>query len=154
MATFLTDPTEQLAQVDLIAGAEYATYQIRLLKAVIPFSPPPDLAALILLEADFTGYLAVGQTGPPAAYPDEVQGGISLTVPNSNFTVGPTPTTFNNIYGFWVSFPDPTPTKLVFTCLFSQYVAMQAVGDQLNLQFTLNFFGAGGILVTVNGRLV
>jgi hypothetical protein len=152
MASFVFPPEEQLSEVTLALAANLATYKVRLLQTSVPLSPVPTLATLATNEANFTGYAAVSETVPPVPYPDLVQGGCAWTSPNVNFAVGASPTVGNQIYGFWVEYPDSGPTGLYLVALFNQPVAMIDALDQLNLQFSLNYFGSEGLIVTVNGQ--
>lgn len=152
MSTFVFPPAEQLSEVTEGLAANLATYKIHLLNAVVPLNPIPSLATLLLSEADFTGYAAIAITGPPIPYPDPVQGGVSFTSPNLPFTVGASPTVTNNIYGFWVEYPSTDPTALFLLVLFNAPIQMSDQGDQCNVQFSLNYFGNQGLIVTVNGN--
>ena len=152
MARFVFPPAEQLSEITAALAANLATYKVRLLLSVVPLSPIPSLADLVAAEANFTGYTAVAAAAPPVPFPDVVQGGVSWTSPNDIFTVGSTPTVTNTIYGFWVEYPSSSPTALYLLVLFNTPVQMNMPGDQINLQFTLNYFGTDGLIVTVNGQ--
>lgn len=152
MARFVFPPAEQLSEITAALAANLATYAVRLLQSAVPLAPLPSLADLVAAEATFTGYVKVSVASPPVPFPDLVQSGVSWTSPNTNFAVGATPTVGNDIYGFWVEYPSASPTALYLVAIFDTPVQMQDALDQLNLQFTLNYFGTDGLIVTVNGQ--
>lgn len=152
MARFVFPPAEQLSEITAALAANLATYKVHLTQTAVPLSPVPALADLVAAEATFTGYAAVAVAAPPVPFPDLVQSGVSWTSPNLNFAVGSTPTVGNNIVGFWVEYPSSAPTALYLYGEFNTPVPMQEALDQLNLQFTLNYFGTDGLIVTVNGQ--
>lgn len=152
MANFVFPPAEQLSEITAALAAALTTYGVRLLQSVVPLSPVPSIANLIAAEATFTGYAAATPSGPPIPFPDPVQSGVSWTSPTVTFTVGATPSVTNTVYGFWVDYPSSSPTALYLVALFNTPIQMNNPGDQINLQFTLNYFGTDGLIVTVNGQ--
>lgn len=153
MATFFRNVLELAAEANLGTHPLLSAATLDLLKAPVTLDGNLTVAGCVAQIADFTGYAQVALTVPPLPYPDLVQGGVSLTLPTMNFVCSNPTTVGNNIYGFYITRTGVTAYP-AFACLFNQYIPMNNPAEQLNLEVSINFFGAQGILCTVNGQLV
>jgi hypothetical protein len=148
MLTFLYPAVNQLAMVTSIKTA-YATGLLKLVKSAIAFTPNLDVATLTAIEADFSGYAAKTLTTLPPAYYDVVNGGVSFTIPTQQWTrtLG-TPDVPNDIFGGWI---ENAGGDLLMAWGITTSWGMQAVGDALPLEITLNFFGTNELYLSIGG---
>lgn len=151
MATFIRPTADQLAEIGGSIATRFTAAVVHLLKAAIPLTPTMLAADCLAQEADFDGYAATTYAGPPVPYPDVAQNGVAFTIPTQTFIVAASPAVVNDVYGAYILAAGGT---LIMCILFGHYFPMRNAGDQINMEISINYFGSGGILVTVNGELV
>lgn len=150
MASFIRPLAEQLAEMVDGPTTRLDACVIHLLKDPVALSPATALADCTAGEANFTGYTAATGSATPPGYPDLVAGGVKVTEPTANFTVGGPVLAGNDIVGFYVTTSGGSP-ELILAAIFTNPVSMQVEGEQLNLDFSLNYFGDLAMLCQVNG---
>jgi hypothetical protein len=151
MATFVFPLASQLQQLGLFA-ADFDSATVNLMLAPVTLGPNLTLADCVVSIATFTGYAdQVYPSEPPVPYPDQVRGGVSITLPSVNFTVGADPTTLNDIYGLYITMAG-SGGILILAVLFTNPYPMQAAADAMNIQVTINWFGTDDVTVTINGE--
>lgn len=134
--------SEQIVLATAVKTAA-ATGKLRLIKSTISLAPTINQAALVAIEADFTGYAAITFTTLPSPYPDPA-GGATIPVPTQEFTVGSGGTVIgNDIYGGWIE--DSAGNLLV--AFVTNPFNMNASGNVLVITIFVNLFGPGGVTV-------
>ena len=145
MAASQIPSSEQLVLIGTLKTAA-ATGKLRLLASTIPLTPQITQAALVALEADFSGYAPIVLTTLPSPYIDPA-GGVTFPVPTQEWIVATaTPFVGNDIYGGWC---EDTAGNLLFVWLQGQPYGMNSVGNTLPLTLFVNLFGPSGITVLI-----
>jgi hypothetical protein len=147
MATFVFPTADQIVAVTA-EQVPYKTGLVKLLKSAIALTPELAEADCVAAEADFSGYSAIAFTTLPAPYIDAVHGGVSFTTLNANFATGDPTTIGNDIYGGWI---EDAMGALLVAFEFENPVSMNVPSQEINLQITINRFGDGSFIVTING---
>ncbi len=144
MAASVIPNSELLVLIGTLKTAA-ATGKIRLFQSAITFSPALTAAALIAIEANYSGYAEITLTTLPTPYVDP-SGGVTFAIPTQEFAVATaTPLVPNDIFGGWI---EDTAGNLLFAFQFTPW-PMTVVGQVLPLTLFVNLFGPSGITVLI-----
>jgi len=133
--TMSADATATATGVTLTTAAASPPAKIHLYAA--PYTGGPNPTPSAFTEATFTGYTAIETSALVISPPYTTStGGAEVDCGVAAWTLATTPTTSNEIYGYWVDYPLPTDTStrvVAFYEPFATIIPMASPGDAVSV---------------------